>query len=111
LVLWLSCTRCSADRQVAPPIAEQRVKLAREAMRTIDKLKKMRETATNEQLYCWSHRLMQAELEMSGNDAARTAAIEKHLERMKIMEERAEEGYRSGDNVILRPVGSSVAPP
>ena len=87
----------SADRQVAVPEADQRLKLAREAMRAIEVLQKAPERVTSEQIYRWSHRLMQAELSVSGNEAERTAAIEKHLQRMKTLEKRAEEGHQHGE--------------
>ncbi|MFV2067787.1 MAG: heavy metal-binding domain-containing protein [Pirellulales bacterium] len=75
--------------------ARAQLEAARQAMQAIGELQKHREPVTSEQIYCWSHRLMQAELEVSGNDADRTAAIEKHLERMKTLEKRAEEGHRN----------------
>jgi len=86
----------SADRQVASSVAEQRLELAREAMRAIEVLQKAPERVTSEQIYRWSHRLMQAELSASGNEAGRTAAMEKHLQRMKTLEKRAEDGHQHG---------------
>jgi hypothetical protein len=97
LLTVIAITANSADRPVAAPIAEQRLKLAREAMRALGELERMREPVTSEQLYRWSHRLMQVELKVRANEADRTAAVTKHLERMKSIEERVEEGYRNGE--------------
>jgi len=97
LLTLIATTTDSADRQAAAPVAEQRLELAREAMQAVEALQKAQGPVTSEQLYCWSHRLMQAELEVSGNDADRTAAIKKHLQLMKTLEKRAEGGYRHGE--------------
>jgi len=97
LLTLLATTSDSADHQCASPVGEQRLKVAREAMRATGVLQKAQGPVTSERLYCWSHRLMQAELEVSGTDADRTAAIEKHLKLMKTIEKRAEQGYRHGE--------------
>ena len=97
LLTVVATTTDSADRQVVASVAEQQMNVAHEAMRTINKLQKAPAPVTSEQIYSWSHRLMQAELAVGGNDADRTDAIKKHLERMKTIEKRAEQGYRQGE--------------
>lgn len=86
-----------ADLENPRSLAKQRLQVAQEANNAIKTMRKNRENASAEQVYRWSRRLMEAEMEMSEKKADQIAAVNAYLLRMKEIEKLAKEGYQQGE--------------
>jgi hypothetical protein len=86
--------------QTPKELAEARLKLAREAFAVIKWAKKDGGDSGGNP-YLWSLRLMEAELDVSGNKAGRIAAVQSHLDRVKEWEADTARLFRGGEVSVI----------
>lgn len=79
-------------------IAKERLELANEANRVVQQLIQQNEIGrADEQSFRWSLRLMEAETDASKDQPERVAAVQRHLDRMKRMEEWLAAAFEQGE--------------
>lgn len=90
-------------------LADERAKVARRANEQLFEASRQGTGAlpSLENVYLWSRRVLEAELDAAQSDVERRAAYERHLGRMKELEDRSQKANAAG--IRTAPIGQTTA--